>query len=334
MWKSATGVISLQDAYCPHMGADLGRGRVRGELLECIFHKRVFDSQGQCRGKGKNNKNYPICVLHDMVFAWFGDGEPTWQMPDLLRPFTSDGHSSWKILRSKLLNYNFHPKDLLDNTVDASHFKTFHNQCVSFKPAQIIERSHFHFISKVIFTGSPQLKLNEEMVLELVTESYGPCTLVVNSTVNVLDQRFYFKFIFLCTPREGANTDYTLAVAVTEQTRPKSSLRRRISEYFYNRYAFHMQVKEFKKESEQVWKHKTYLAQPDFGAHEPAMIEYTTWYDQFYDRYATALPDEAGTRLPADLRAPGSSLDPALLENMEHNLSRVAASTPTAADIT
>jgi 3-ketosteroid 9alpha-monooxygenase subunit A len=282
LWKSASGVISLQAAYCLHMGAHLGRGKIRGELLECIFHKRAFDGNGVCVGKGKNNKSYPIIISHDMVFAWFGDTAPTWDMPDLLQPFTDDVNAKWKIMRARLFNYNFHPKDLLDNTVDASHFKTFHNQCVSYLPAQILEQSAHHFISKVVFTGSPQLKLNEEMVLDLVTESYGPCTLVVNTTVRVLKNTFFFKFIFLCTPIENENTNYTLAIAVKTQTTPKLSLGRKIMEFFYNHYAFHMQVKEFKKESEQIWQHKSYHLQPDLGAHETAIIEYTKWYEQFY----------------------------------------------------
>jgi hypothetical protein len=170
----------------------------------------------------------------------------------------------------------------LDNTVDAMHFKTFHNQCYGYKKAEIIESSFYHFISKVVFTGNPQLKLHDEMKLELVTESYGPCSLIVNSTVTILKQIYFFKFIFLCTPLENAMTRYTLAIAVRNNHKTKRSLGKRFIEFFYNHYAFHMQLKEFIKESEQIWQFKTYLASPDYGTHEDVMAEYTNWFKQFY----------------------------------------------------
>ena len=281
LWKSAAGVISLQDAYCPHMGAHLGQGKIRGELLECVFHKRSFNSNGECQGRGLNNKNYPVMVIQNLIFGWFGSTAPEWKMPDFLTGFSDGSQSKWRILKSKKLNFDFHPKDLLDNTVDASHFKTFHNQCTSFMPVQILESLPHQFISRMIFLGSPQLKLkNTEMELQVVSESYGPATLVVNSSVIVLKQKYFFKFIFLCTPIDNENTDYTLAIAVRADS--PVSFGRKILEYLYNQYAFHMQVKEFRKESNQIWKHKTYLPAPDLNSQENAMLAYSKWYSQFY----------------------------------------------------
>jgi 3-ketosteroid 9alpha-monooxygenase subunit A len=281
LWKTQSGVISLQDAYCPHMGAHLGYGNVRGELLECIFHKRTFDVDGNCRGTGKNNSGYPIFIQHNMVFAWFGYAEPVWEMPDFMTGFIGEQTSKWKIFKLKKLNYNFHPKDLLDNTVDAIHFKTFHNKCISHKPIEILESSPYHFISKIIFLGYPKLK-DKHFELELVTECYGPSTLVVNSIVKSYDIRYYFKFIFLCTPISNENTNYTIALAVNTLPKRKLSLGKRIMEYIFNHYAFHMQIKEFKVESKQVWENKTYLTDPDLSQHENALQQYSTWYKQFY----------------------------------------------------
>jgi 3-ketosteroid 9alpha-monooxygenase subunit A len=78
LWKSRSGHISLQDAYCPHLGAHLGYGKVRGENLECLFHKRQFNHAGVCLGMGKNLRNYTLTVSNNMIFAWFGETQPTW----------------------------------------------------------------------------------------------------------------------------------------------------------------------------------------------------------------------------------------------------------------
>lgn len=283
VWRTQSGTISLLDAYCPHMGAHLGYGKIKGEKLECIFHKRSFTTEGICSGNGKNNKSYPISIIQNMVFAWFGETKPTWEMPDFLTGFTNLPESRWKIFKSKMFNDDFHPKDLLDNTVDATHFKTFHEQCINYKPVEILESSPHSFISKNVYLGHPKLKKrNKELELELIAESYGPCTLVVNSTVKILNQIFSFKFLFLCTPIEKENTNYTLALAVRSESKRRLSLGRRIVEYLYNQYAFFMQIKEFKRESELIWRFKTFLTHPDLYPHENAMNAFTEWYSQFY----------------------------------------------------
>ena len=42
--------VSIVDAYCPHLGANLGvGGRVHGNCIECPFHGWQFDGEsGQC----------------------------------------------------------------------------------------------------------------------------------------------------------------------------------------------------------------------------------------------------------------------------------------------
>ena len=48
MWRGEDGQVRMLDAYCPHMGAHLGRGEVRGEHLRCPFHGFCFDADGIC----------------------------------------------------------------------------------------------------------------------------------------------------------------------------------------------------------------------------------------------------------------------------------------------
>ncbi len=44
------GQVSIVDAYCPHLGANLGvGGRVIGNCIECPFHGWQFDGEtGKC----------------------------------------------------------------------------------------------------------------------------------------------------------------------------------------------------------------------------------------------------------------------------------------------
>jgi phenylpropionate dioxygenase-like ring-hydroxylating dioxygenase large terminal subunit len=48
LWRSA-GAFSAFTDRCPHRGARLSLGRIRGDRLECPYHGWQFDRQGQCR---------------------------------------------------------------------------------------------------------------------------------------------------------------------------------------------------------------------------------------------------------------------------------------------
>ena len=50
VFRDDNGVPHVLDAYCPHLGADLGAGgQVVGECLQCPFHGWEFSgTDGQC----------------------------------------------------------------------------------------------------------------------------------------------------------------------------------------------------------------------------------------------------------------------------------------------
>jgi len=288
LWKSESGSISLLDAYCTHLGAHLGNGKVCGEVLQCNFHKRKFELHGSCRGRGKSVQSYEIIIQHELIFAWFGEAESDWKMPDLLQGFyPDDTDSTWKIFKTKQFNYDFSAKDLLDNTVDPVHFKTFHAQCDSFEPTEVLEVAPHLFVSKVTFIGNPQLtKRNIKFRLVLVNQSYGPTSLVVNASAHVMGKTYISKFIFLCTPKQNENTDFTLAIA----TKIDKSLSwwQRLFVYAYTYRAFRIQAREFYVESEKIWKTKTYLKDPDYLPQEAAMKVYNAWYSRFFEKSSQA----------------------------------------------
>lgn len=43
-----TGKISVLDAHCPHMGADLSQGTLEGNRVVCPFHHWKFEGSGRC----------------------------------------------------------------------------------------------------------------------------------------------------------------------------------------------------------------------------------------------------------------------------------------------
>ena len=49
IFRSEDGEVHALDAFCPHLGTDLGIGHVDGNLLRCAFHHWGFDQDGICK---------------------------------------------------------------------------------------------------------------------------------------------------------------------------------------------------------------------------------------------------------------------------------------------
>lgn len=49
VFRGRDGQVRALDAFCPHLGTDLGIGRVEGNWLRCVFHQWAFDGDGQCQ---------------------------------------------------------------------------------------------------------------------------------------------------------------------------------------------------------------------------------------------------------------------------------------------
>ncbi|MCY1666386.1 Rieske 2Fe-2S domain-containing protein [Rhizobium sp. SL86] len=48
LWRSESGILSLQADRCPHRGMRLSHGFVRGEALSCIYHGWRYAQNGRC----------------------------------------------------------------------------------------------------------------------------------------------------------------------------------------------------------------------------------------------------------------------------------------------
>ena len=50
VFRGASGKVYVLDAYCLHLGANLGvGGTVIGEEIECPFHGWKYDFEGKCK---------------------------------------------------------------------------------------------------------------------------------------------------------------------------------------------------------------------------------------------------------------------------------------------
>lgn len=138
VFRTATGQLCAMDAFCPHLGADLGNGRVVGERIQCYFHQWELSTQGQlaripCRehlepGFQKvKNRTYPVVERYGHI--WVFSAEEA--LHDLPQPSHLKGvplTARW-VQEIRLFA---HHHVMMCNGIDLQHFASVHNLDIAF----------------------------------------------------------------------------------------------------------------------------------------------------------------------------------------------------------
>lgn len=143
MWRTDSGVLAAAGAWCPHLGAHLGKtGRIRGEQLECGFHGFRFSSDGSCQATGYGGAVprraalgcIPVTENGGVILAWFdpAGGPPSFEVPQI----DLDGwcRPSWRTT-----TFAGHPLETTENSVDIGHLAVLHgyDDVAELEPASV-----------------------------------------------------------------------------------------------------------------------------------------------------------------------------------------------------
>ena len=133
VWCDDTGQVCVAEAYCPHLGADLGPatgGRIRDGRLVCPFHGFEYEASGQCVAtpfapapKAARLRVFESRDLAGLVFAWWGIGgrQPQWHLPA-----EEPEQAGWSNLHIWTSRFCGHPQETTENSVDMAHFRYVH----------------------------------------------------------------------------------------------------------------------------------------------------------------------------------------------------------------
>lgn len=97
LWRDLEGNVVCQGARCPHKGAWLGDGRMKGNAIECPYHGFLFNGEGKCTltpAMGRDARIpgslkvpvYPVQEKHGLIWVWWGDDRPAAERPEIIAP--------------------------------------------------------------------------------------------------------------------------------------------------------------------------------------------------------------------------------------------------------
>ncbi|MCY3568608.1 MAG: Rieske 2Fe-2S domain-containing protein [Chloroflexi bacterium] len=142
LWREQqSGEIRLMDAFCPHLGANLGRGQVRGDCIECPFHLWQFSGDGRVSHIPYSDQPparvltpaYSLTDVHgDLYLFHRSDGSPDdrgesppYEVPRL--PEVDDGRFVQRGRRNAG-RVRMHVMEIAENAADLAHFQALHSQ--------------------------------------------------------------------------------------------------------------------------------------------------------------------------------------------------------------
>ena len=132
VWRGQSGKVYSIDAYCPHLGANIAYGEVRGEQAACPFHLWCFDKTGKCSEIWYNNNPIPKAAevrgYHTVDWAgrvWFYYHPDKIDQPDYEFP-SMDYFKGRYVVSGIKRDMNTHAWEVLENCSDPIHFDVLH----------------------------------------------------------------------------------------------------------------------------------------------------------------------------------------------------------------
>lgn len=303
LFRSKTnGRIAAVDAFCPHLGANLAHGQVKGDLLRCPFHGWQLDENGrvcdppQASGRPLVHRHWEAIDYYGMVMIYHSarhGAQAPYRLPS--EPKIDDRRLVYRG-RYDGGEVGMHIIELAENSVDFHHFSELHGTMripwtniqlpwirIRHEPSWFLDEAFGHV---VYFRNEPALEIRGR-----VCESTRSSALVT-----FLGPGSVMKFEFQI-PRIG---DITMFQTHT----PVAALRQRVTFRWYAArfvprllisYVVGNWISQWRQDVE-IWKRKIYRQRPLGAADNGPLGKMRKWYRQFYPDGVADDPDGEATR--------------------------------------
>lgn len=262
-FRDATGDAHVLAAHCPHMGAHLGGGSVRGDTLSCPYHGWCYDGDGACVEIPYNDgripsrarvRSFPVREQDGLVLFWFhaAGRDPDYEVP-ALEEADAPGWSAPHVYRAELVASL---QDMAENNVDYTHFYFVHGR-------DALDESTSRFSTDGPF--STVVERFEDRDLTFTRYTYGPGVAVVRmpdvatilTTTTPIDRR-HVRLLWHFHFPAGMEA---LADDIVEGVVGEHGLGADVP----------------------IWRDKVFAERPLLVKGDGPVTEFRRWYEQFYD---------------------------------------------------
>ncbi|HZS35477.1 MAG TPA: Rieske 2Fe-2S domain-containing protein [Polyangia bacterium] len=292
LYRASDGAPVMLDAYCPHMGAHLGRGgTLDGDCVRCPMHGFRFDGAGACVSTPYGTKvppaarvrSWPMRESHGLVLAFHdahdGAGEPTapaWEVPDL----DTDG---WTPFRGVRWTLRSHPQETSENSVDFGHFAEVHR----YSQPRLLAGPDVdgpHLTARYSFVRQPGALrfLARRLEVEFEARVHGLGYSLVCARVPALGVQM--RNLVLPTPTDGEHIDLRVALSIGPPEGRMSALPKPVWSAAARALA-RLAFREFTADVRQdfaIWENKVYVERPPLAKGDGPIAIYRRWCRQFY----------------------------------------------------
>ncbi len=270
LYRGEDGVARIMDAYCPHLGGSLARGKVIGDSLACPFHAWRFGPDGKCnhipyspRIPGKAVVDTTPCKeVNNIIFMWHDPkgGAPQFDVP-VLPECEDDEWMPWVHAKLRVLT---HPVELVENVVDVGHFSPVHRTEV-----ETFDNVFEDHMAKQINAGVAYPIGGGVDKYRIEATYYGP-----GFQISQWDGFMEARLINANTMVDKNSMDLRFAVML------KKGKDARQTEAFQRGYVENMS-KGFQEDID-IWMEKRFVETPVLCEGDGPFIKLRKWYSQFY----------------------------------------------------
>jgi phenylpropionate dioxygenase-like ring-hydroxylating dioxygenase large terminal subunit len=289
LWRDAAGTAHLHGAFCPHLGAHLGRGgAVDGDTLVCPFHHFRFRGDGTCVSTPYGHAppkracldTWPLVERNGLLIAWW---HPHGRAPHFEIP--AHDMEGWTPLRTRAWPLRSHPQETNENAVDMGHFAKVHKYRdvevrQPFTPDGPTFSSAYAMTRASELAGIPVGDVRAEFHARAFGLGYG--FVVARVPAHNVETRHYVW----ATPRDGERITLMIGSQLRFTGGPVPAPLRRLVAGLIEQKVFEEYVGDVRQDWE-IWENKVYVHPPALAKGDGPVGPYRQWCRQFY-------PDAAG----------------------------------------
>jgi 3-ketosteroid 9alpha-monooxygenase subunit A len=273
-FRGESGELSVLDAHCPHLGADLGiGGTVVGDSIRCPFHAWEFDARGTC-GKipyctsGKiptraQIRPWPVRERNGLIFVWHDHAgrAPSYEIPVI----AEHGMPEWTPWTLDLMTIRTAPCEIIENVADRAHFPRVHNTEIESFENEFVDHMAIQRSAGVAYPrggGSDRF--------QLTATYYGPAYQVTE-----MDSFLSNRLVNAHTPIDEHSLHLRFGVMLKKVGSDEKMAR------YAQAYTTNLQVGF--AEDVAIWENKTWRDRPVLCDGDGAIGALRRWYRQFYE---------------------------------------------------